>query len=106
MHEAPHRIAFPADPGKGSRFIGRAGNRKVQAPAFIEYPQMRSASPQRTQCALAAPRPPRDGLPSIDRAGSPSAILVWLEAFEGPANTSIQNISGLPQGLAGISVAG
>ena len=37
---------------------------------------------------------------------SPSAILVWLEALESPVNTSIQNISGLPQGLAGPSAAG
>src|SRR5262249_48924839 len=36
------------------------------------------------------------------RARSPCAILVWLEALERP----VQNISGLPQGLAGISVAG
>src|SRR5262249_48242863 len=36
------------------------------------------------------------------RARSPCAILVWLEALERPVNTPIQNISGLPQGLAGI----
>jgi hypothetical protein len=29
---------------------------------------------------------------------SPCAILVWLVAVEGPAKTSIQNNSGLPQG--------
>jgi len=35
-----------------------------------------------------------------------SAILVWLGAIKGLANASIQNNSGLPQGLAGLSVAG
>jgi hypothetical protein len=34
------------------------------------------------------------------------AILVWLEAVEGPANASIQNNSGLPQGLAGRPATG
>jgi len=29
---------------------------------------------------------------------SPCVMLVWLEALEGPAKPSIQNISGLPQG--------
>jgi hypothetical protein len=33
-------------------------------------------------------------------SGSPCVILLWLEALEGPANTSIQNISGPTQGLA------
>jgi hypothetical protein len=37
---------------------------------------------------------------------SPCVMLVWLEALEGPANALIQNISGLPQGLAGLVVAG
>ena len=39
-------------------------------------------------------------------SGSPCVILLWLEALEGPANTSIQNISGLPQGLSGLSAEG
>ena len=36
----------------------------------------------------------------------PCVILLWLEALEGPANTSIQNISGLPRGRAGHSAVG
>src|SRR5262249_61864212 len=39
-------------------------------------------------------------------AVEPCAILVGLEAYEGLANASIQNISGLPQGLAGRPAAG
>ena len=38
---------------------------------------------------------------NVKGAGSPCAMLIWLEA-----NASIQNNSGLPQGLAGLSVAG
>jgi hypothetical protein len=37
-------------------------------------------------------------------SGSPCVILLWLEALEGPANTSIQNISGVAQGPAVRSV--
>src|SRR5262249_51109995 len=35
----------------------------------------------------------------------PCAILLWLEALEGPADTSIQNNSGPPQGPASASTA-